>query len=151
MAHLKCIKKFCHKLKQQIRKSFCLEITNWCLVLPTKKISFQLLGKLLFNWIFGHRFTHHVNELNRNFLILFNESHLTSVVIGILLCTVNCLVQLGQATADSVSIWMGDCISMSISFESPLGETLNRGPWRCTCGNSINFPFGLYRAIFIFF
>ena len=31
----------------------------------------------------------------------------------------------------SVSTWMGDWISMSISGDSPSDETLNRGPWHC--------------------
>ena len=38
--------------------------------------------------------------------------------------TVKCLVQLNYAKAASVPTWMGDHISMSISGESPLDETL---------------------------
>ena len=32
---------------------------------------------------------------------------------------------------------------MSISADSPSDETLNRGPWRCSCGDSMNNPLGL--------
>ena len=46
--------------------------------------------------------------------------------------------------AASVSTGMGDHISMSISGDSPLDETLNQGPCCCSCGNSMNFdPLGL--------
>ena len=49
--------------------------------------------------------------------------------------------------------WMGDRISMSISGDSPLDETLNRGPWRCSWGDSLNFPkFNIVQySILIFF
>ena len=30
----------------------------------------------------------------------------------------------------SVSVWMGELISMSISVDSPSDVSLNRGPWR---------------------
>ena len=39
--------------------------------------------------------------------------------------------------------WMGDRGGMSISVDSSSNETLNRGPLRCSCGDSMNFPFGL--------
>ena len=48
--------------------------------------------------------------------------------------TVNCLAQ-------SVRAWMGDRISMSISGDSLSNETLNREHWRCSCSDSMNFPF----------
>ena len=34
--------------------------------------------------------------------------------------------------------WIGDRNSMSISSDSPSDETLNRGPWRCSCGDSMH-------------
>ena len=40
------------------------------------------------------------------------------------------------------SFGMGECISMSISGDSPSGETLNRGLCHCSCGDSMNFPLG---------
>ena len=43
----------------------------------------------------------------------------------------------------SVSTGMGDRISMSISVDSTSDETLNLGLWRCSCGDSMNFPLGL--------
>ena len=52
--------------------------------------------------------------------------------------TVNCLVQSDKAMAASVSTWMGDPISMSISRDSPSDETLNRDPWLCSCEDSMN-------------
>ena len=45
------------------------------------------------------------------------------------------------ATAVSINAGMENRIylfSMSISGDSPLGKTLNQGPWRCTCGDRIN-------------
>ena len=42
--------------------------------------------------------------------------------------TVNRLVQWGLATSASVSTWIDDHNSMSISVGSPLDETLNEGP-----------------------
>ena len=48
--------------------------------------------------------------------------------------TVNRLVRSGEATTALVSTWMGDRNSMSISVDSPSGETLN-----CSCGDSICF------------
>ena len=46
--------------------------------------------------------------------------------------------------AASVSTWMGDCISMSISGDSLSDQTLNPCPWRSSCGDSMsmNFPLG---------
>ena len=41
-----------------------------------------------------------------------------------------------------VSTWTGNRISMSISVDSPSDETLNGGPWRCSCSDSMNFPLG---------
>ena len=35
---------------------------------------------------------------------------------------------------------MGDRISMPISGDSPLDKTLNRGPWCCSCSDSMNCP-----------
>ena len=66
---------------------------------------------------------------------------LLSVVIGILLYTVNCLIQSNKATTDLVST--GYCISMSISGDSLSDETLNRGPWDWSCDDNMNFPFGI--------
>ena len=57
--------------------------------------------------------------------------------------TMNYLVLSGLPTTASVSTWMDDRISMSISGESPLNETLNRGLLHCSCGDSINFSLGL--------
>ena len=53
--------------------------------------------------------------------------------------------------AASVSTWMDDCISMSISGDSPSDETLNLGAWHCSCSDSINFPLGLCIVLFSFF
>ena len=53
------------------------------------------------------------------------------------------MVQSGLAGEASASTWMGDRISMSISGESPSDETLNRGLWCCSCGDSMNFPLGI--------
>ena len=36
---------------------------------------------------------------------------------------------------------MGDRIRTSFSVDGP--ETLNRTPWRCSCGDSMNLPLGL--------
>ena len=49
----------------------------------------------------------------------------------------------GTIGLSSTDTWMGDRISMSISGDSPSDETLNRGPWRYSCGDSMNFPLGL--------
>ena len=57
--------------------------------------------------------------------------------------TVTCLVHLGQATSPSVSTWMGDRISMSISVNSPSDETLNRGPLALLLRRQYEFPFGI--------
>ena len=42
-----------------------------------------------------------------------------------------------------VSTWMGDCISMSISVDSPSDETLNRGPLALLLWRQYKFPFGI--------
>ena len=42
-----------------------------------------------------------------------------------------------------ISTWMEDRISMSISADSPSDETLKQVPWRCSCGDSMNFPLEL--------
>ena len=55
--------------------------------------------------------------------------------------TVNYLVnRVKQRPPRLVLDMMGDCISMLISDDSPSDETLNRGPWCCSCGVSIDFP-----------
>ena len=46
---------------------------------------------------------------------------------------------------------MGDRIDMSVSGDSLSDETLNRGPWRCSCGDRMNFPLGLIQCKFSFF
>ena len=38
---------------------------------------------------------------------------------------------------------IGDRIDMSITGDSLSDETLNRGPWRCSSGDSLNFPLEL--------
>ena len=43
----------------------------------------------------------------------------------------------------SVSIWMGYRISMSIYVDSPLDETLNRGPLALLLRQQYEFPFGI--------
>ena len=45
---------------------------------------------------------------------------------------------------------MGDHIKMSISGDSLLDETLNRSPWRYSCGVSMNFPLGFIQCNFYF-
>ena len=45
---------------------------------------------------------------------------------------------------------MDDRIGISISVDSPLDETLNRGPQCCSCGNRMNFPLGLLLCNFHF-
>ena len=42
-------------------------------------------------------------------------------------------------------------ISMSISGDSLSDETLNRGPWCCACGDSMNFLFVIYKVQFSLF
>ena len=70
-----------------------------------------------------------------------------SVVIDIQIdSTVRCLAQSSSALAGLLSIGMDECISMSISGDSLLDETLNRGPWCCSCGNSMNYPLGLIQC-----
>ena len=58
---------------------------------------------------------------------------------------------MGLATATSVSTWLDDHNSKSISGDCPLDETLNLGLWCCSYGNSMNFPLGLICAIFFSF
>ena len=50
-----------------------------------------------------------------------------------------------------VSTWIDGCISMPISGDSPSVEILNRGPWCCSCGDSMNFLIGLIWSKFLFF
>ena len=57
--------------------------------------------------------------------------------------TANRLEQWGYATSASVSTWMGDCISMSISVNSPSDETLNQGPVVLLLRRQYEFPFGI--------
>ena len=48
-------------------------------------------------------------------------------------------------------VWIGDHIFMSISADSPLNETLTRGLWRFSWGDSMNFPLTLIQCKFQFF
>ena len=47
--------------------------------------------------------------------------------------------------------WMGDCISMSISADSPSDETLNRGPLALLLRRQYEFHFGINIAQFPIF
>ena len=51
----------------------------------------------------------------------------------------------------SVSVRMGENISILISGDSHLDETLYRGPWGFSRGNSMNFSLGLIQCNFHFF
>ena len=55
-----------------------------------------------------------------------------------------------QALLSSDSDGMGNHISMSLSGDSLLNETLNRGPRRYSCGDNMNFPLGLIQSNFHF-
>ena len=46
---------------------------------------------------------------------------------------------------------MGDCCGMSISADSPLDETLNRGPLALLLRDQYEFPFGINIVQFSFF
>ena len=46
---------------------------------------------------------------------------------------------------------MGDCISMSISADSSLCETLNRGPLAILLRRKYEFPFGIDKVLFSIF
>ena len=46
---------------------------------------------------------------------------------------------------------MCDCIDMTVSGGNLSDETLNRGPWRFSCGGSMNFPLDLMQNNFQIF
>ena len=71
-------------------------------------------------------------QSKRGQCILRQECVSLSVVGSAGLSAANCL---------SVKLVVGG--SLSISADSYSDETLNRGPWRCCCGDSMNFPLGL--------
>ena len=58
---------------------------------------------------------------------------------------------LGLSNMASVCTLMGDCISMSISADSPSDETLNRGPLALLLRRQYEFPFGINIVQFSFF
>ena len=57
--------------------------------------------------------------------------------------TVNRLVRWGHETSAPGCSWMGDRISMSISADSPLDETLKQGPLAMLLRQQYEFPFGI--------
>ena len=56
----------------------------------------------------------------------------------------------GQATWALVCTWIGDRSGMSISADSPLDETLNRGPLALLLRQQYEFPFGINIVQFSF-
>ena len=64
--------------------------------------------------------------------------------------TVHHLIHWGEATSASVCTVMGDCISMSISIDSPSEETLNRGPLVLLLWRLYEFHFGINIVQFSF-
>ena len=57
--------------------------------------------------------------------------------------TANRLVRWGQATSALICTWMDDRSSISISADSPSGETLNRGPLLLLFRQQYELPFGI--------
>ena len=66
------------------------------------------------------------------------------------LSTAGTLIRLVQLIDTSIITRMGDSISITISDDSPLDETLNRGPLQCSCGNRRNPHQGLIQCNFPF-
>ena len=61
------------------------------------------------------------------------------------------LSALGLSNFALVCTWMGDRCGMSISADSPLDETLNRGPLALLLRRQYEFPFGINIVQFSFF
>ena len=53
------------------------------------------------------------------------------------------LVTVNSVISALVRTWMGDCISMSISVDSPSDETLYRGPLGLLLRRQYEFSFGI--------
>ena len=80
-----------------------------------------------------------------SFVLVYNRS---SAVIVI-------LIQSAIGTVESSIVklgsnWMSDHISMLVSDYSPLDETLNRGHWRFSRGDSMNLPLKITQCNFSF-
>ena len=67
------------------------------------------------------------------------------------IATVNCQVQWSKETSASVTTWMGDCISMSISVDDPSNETLNQGHLALLLRRQNEFPLRIDIVQFSFF
>ena len=64
--------------------------------------------------------------------------------------TINRLVHWGEAASASVTTLMGDRNSMSTSVDSPLDETLKRGPLGLLLRRQYEFTFGINIVQFSF-
>ena len=64
------------------------------------------------------------------------------MVIGILFVSA-VWAQSSQVLSSLVRVGMGDRISILVSGDSLLDETLKQGPWRKSIGNSMNFSLRL--------